>query len=135
MPHIPHYFLAFYRLSGPGARSGAGTGARSGAGIVARIGAGIGTKSHPAANYRFVEQVMPGSKARMERNDMVTDGTTGWWWNDFQQKVTGRIWTPAQNSKQPPPNTEALDTACRRVTVHCPETGAPKGEAWACHFW
>ena len=116
MSHTIHYFpaLAFYRLSGPGAR--------------------IGARSHPAATVRFVEQMMPGSKARMERNNMVTDGATGWWWNDFGQKVTGRIWTPAQNLK-PPPNTEALDTACRRVTVHCPDTGAPQGKAWVCHFW
>lgn len=77
---------------------------------------------------------MPGSHQRMEKNNLVTDGTKGWWRNDLGEKVEGKIWTTAENGK-PTPDTMCLAKACRKVTVFHPETDAPMYKALLCNFF
>ena len=83
---------------------------------------------------KFAEQIMPGSQKRMEKNNLVTDGTKGWCRNDLGEKVEGNIWTTAANGKTTP-DTTILAAACRCVTVFHPKMDAPMHQSLLCNFF
>ena len=102
--------------------------------LAARSATRLMSSSAKPPPQKFVEQTMPGSKMRMEKNNFVTDGTKGWWRNDLGEKVEGNIWMTAANGK-PTPDTTCLAAACRKVTVFHPKTDAPMHQALQCNFF